>query len=114
DRGRVAAEGSPDELKRELRGDTVQVELAESSDGGALAALGQLSGLSDITVEGRTLRARADNGAAAIPSLISTLEQSGLRVASATIARPSLDDVYLRHTGRAFQQADTEATEVAA
>jgi ABC-2 type transport system ATP-binding protein len=114
DRGRVAAEGSPDELKRELRGDTVHVELAESSDGGAIAALEHLSGLSELTVEGRTLRARADNGAAAIPSLISTLERHELRVASATIARPSLDDVYLRHTGRSFQQADTERTEVAA
>jgi ABC-2 type transport system ATP-binding protein len=64
------------------------------------------------------LRARVDNGAAAIPALITALERSGLRVGSATVARPSLDDVYLRHAGRSFQQADTEthneAKEVAA
>ena len=58
----------------------------------------------------RLLRARVDNGAAAIPSLITTLERAGLRVASATIARPSLDDVYLRHAGRSFQQPDTNKT----
>ena len=112
DRGRVAAEGSPDELKRELQGDTVQVELAEAGDDAAAATVRRLSGISEVTMDGRTLRARADDGAAAIPALISTLEQDGLRVAAATIARPSLDDVYLRHTGRSLRQAETE--EVAA
>jgi ABC-2 type transport system ATP-binding protein len=46
--------------------------------------------------------------------VIAALERSGLRVASATIARPSLDDVYLRHAGRSFQHADTNNKEVAA
>jgi ABC-2 type transport system ATP-binding protein len=113
DRGRVVAEGSPDELKSELRGDTVQVELVESSNGDAVGAVERLPGVSELTVDGRLLRARVDSGAAAIPSVISALEQGGLRVASATVARPSLDDVYLRHAGRSFQQADTDTKEAA-
>src|SRR5262245_4936505 len=108
DRGRVVAEGSPDELKSELRGDTVQVELVESRNGDAAAAVRALPGVSELTVDGRTLRARVDDGAAAIPTVISTLERGGLRVASATIARPSLDDVYLRYAGRSFHAAETE------
>jgi ABC-2 type transport system ATP-binding protein len=114
DRGRVVAEGSPEELKSALRGDTVQVKLVESSNGDAAAALRRLHGVSELSVDGRLLRARVENGAAAIPSLITTLEQGGLHVASATIARPSLDDVYLRYAGRSFQQAETETKEVAA
>jgi len=114
DRGRIVAEGTPDELKRELRGDTVQVELVESANGDATAALSQLAGVSELAIDGRLLRARVDNGAAAIPSLISALERAGLRVAAATVARPTLDDVYLRHAGRSFQQADTNTKEVAA
>src|SRR6266542_6770287 len=114
DRGRIVAEGSPDELKSELHGDTVQVELLESANGDASAALAHVAGVSELTVDGRLLRARVDNGAAAIPSLITTLERAGLRVASATIARPSLDDVYLQYAGRSFQQADTNTKEVAA
>ena len=115
DRGRIVAEGTPDELKRELRGDTVQVELLEAANGDAGAALSQVFGISEVTLDGRLLRARVDNGAAAIPSLITALERGGLRVASATVARPSLDDVYLRHAGRSFQQADIDTTkEVAA
>jgi ABC-2 type transport system ATP-binding protein len=114
DRGRVVAEGSPEELKSELRGDTVQVELVESRNGDAVAAVERLAGVSELTLDGRLLRARVDDGAAAIPSVISALERSGLRVASATVARPSLDDVYLRHAGRSFQQADAGTKGVAA
>ena len=114
DRGRVVAEGSPEELKRELHGDTVHVELAEARNGDAAAAVQDLPGITELTVDGRMLRARVDSGAAAIPSMITALERGGLRVASATIARPSLDDVYLRHAGRSFGQADTETEEVAA
>jgi ABC-2 type transport system ATP-binding protein len=111
DRGRIVAQGSPEELKSELRGDTVRVELVESANGDAAAAVSDVSGVSELAVDGRVLRARAANGAAAIPSLITSLEQSGLAVASATIGRPSLDDVYLRHAGRSFEQADAETDE---
>ena len=113
DRGRVVAEGSPDALKSELHGDTVQVELAESSNGDAAAAVGRLRGIGELSVDGRLLRARVENGAAAIPSLITTLEQVGVRVASATIARPSLDDVYLRHAGRSFHHPEADTKEAA-
>src|SRR5262245_51946916 len=113
DAGRVVAEGSPDELKSELRGDTVQVELVESRNGDAAAAIRGLPGVTELAVDGRVLRARVHDGAAAIPTVISTLERGGLRVASATIARPSLDDVYLRYAGRSFRAADEER-EVAA
>jgi ABC-2 type transport system ATP-binding protein len=111
DHGRVVAEGTPDQLKSELRGDTVQVELIESANGDATAALSRISGISELTVDGRLLRARVPDGAAAIPLVITALERGGLRVASATVARPSLDDVYLRHAGRSFQQAETETKE---
>jgi ABC-2 type transport system ATP-binding protein len=114
DCGRIVAEGTPEQLKSELRGDTVEVELVESANGDATAAVRDLDGVSELTIDGRLLRARVADGAAAIPPLIAALERGGLRVASATVARPSLDDVYLRHAGRSFQQADTERKEVAA
>jgi ABC-2 type transport system ATP-binding protein len=109
DRGRIVAEGTPEQLKSELRGDTVQVELREAANGEATAALSQVVGVNELTLDGRLIRARVDNGPGAIPALISALERAGLRVASATVAHPSLDDVYLRHAGRSFHEADTES-----
>jgi ABC-2 type transport system ATP-binding protein len=113
DRGRIVAEGSPDELKSELRGDTVQVELVEPSNGDAAAAVRALR-LGELVVDGRFLRARVENGAAAMPSLITALERRGLQVAAASVARPSLDDVYLRYAGRSFEEADSLRREVQA
>jgi ABC-2 type transport system ATP-binding protein len=104
DRGRIVAQGTPDALKRELRGDTVQVELAERSRNGVVgAALRSLRGLSEIHVDDRVVRARAEHGAAAIPAVLNALESQGLAVTSVTLARPSLDDVYLRHAGRVYR-----------
>ena len=114
DRGRLVAEGTPDELKSELRGDTIQVELLGTPGDRATAALSGVPGVSDVVLDGRALRARVADGAAAVPRLISVLEGGGLRVASATVARPSLDDVYLRYAGRSFQQANIDTKEVAA
>ena len=102
DRGKIVARGTPDELKAELQGDAVSVELAADDEGAARAALERVGGLAEVLVEGRTLHARAANGAAAIPAVLAALEAHGVRAASVTLARPSLDDVYLRHAGRAY------------
>ncbi|HEY6737291.1 MAG TPA: ATP-binding cassette domain-containing protein [Actinopolymorphaceae bacterium] len=116
DRGRVVVTGTPEELKRELHGDAITVELTESHpDGRARAALERLHGVHDVLEDDRLLRARFEHGASAVPVVLGALEDVGVRVASVTIARPSLDDVYLRYAGRAFSADETaEATEVAA
>ena len=95
-----------EELKNGLRGDAVIIELAPDSDPAhALAALARVEALREIGADGRTIRARADLGAATLPQALAALETAALVVASATVARPSLDDVYLRHTGRTLSKA---------
>jgi ABC-2 type transport system ATP-binding protein len=109
DRGKVVAEGTPDELKGDLRGDAIVVELEEQDlDGEVRSALDKVPDLYDVAVEARTLRARADSGARAVPAVLGALEAEGVKVASVTVSRPSLDDVYLRFAGRAFSEADEE------
>jgi ABC-2 type transport system ATP-binding protein len=112
DRGRIVAEGEPEQLKGELRGDAISIELQDpESNGRVTHALGRLGEVRDVSVDGRSLRARADDGARAVPIVLQPLEASGLRVASVTVARPSLDDVYLRYTGRTFSQAEQQTTD---
>jgi ABC-2 type transport system ATP-binding protein len=109
DRGKVVATGSPDELKRELSGDAVHVELERPQLNGARPALERIPGIREISVDGRTVRARAEDGARAVPAVLAALDTHGIAVASVTVARPSLDDVYLRHAGRSFGEADAGA-----
>src|SRR5690348_12873443 len=105
DAGRVVVEGTPDALKRELHGDTVQVELAAESAHAGAAALRAVRGLSDVVTDGTTVRARADAGGSAVPAVLAALAGAGVAPESVTVGRPSLDDVYLRHVGRTFEVA---------
>ncbi len=111
DRGRLVAEGTSEQLKSQLHGDAVVVELAADADPEvARKAVGRVGGAGEITVDGRSLRTRVDRGATAVPAVLSALETVGQPVAAITVARPSLDDVYLRHTGRTFAAAEEGAT----
>jgi ABC-2 type transport system ATP-binding protein len=106
DHGRIVVEGTPEQLKAELNGDTVQVELATADAiPAALVLLSRVAGLRDVASVGAILRARASSGARAVPSVLSALEDAAIAVSSVTVARPSLDDVYLRHVGRSFEVA---------
>jgi ABC-2 type transport system ATP-binding protein len=111
DRGRLVTEGSPEELKSGLRGDAVVAELAPGADlAVARTAIERLGDTRDITLDGRAVRARVDHGASAVPSVLAALEGAGVTALSITVARPSLDDVYLRHTGRTFAAAEIGAS----
>jgi len=107
DEGRVVTEGSPDQLKSRLRGDAINIQLdADAVVDEALRALGNQNGrLRELTNEGRAVRARVDDGASAVPGVLASLEAAGVVVASVTVSRPSLDDVYLSHTGHSFNAA---------
>jgi ABC-2 type transport system ATP-binding protein len=109
DRGRIVAEGTPDALKGELHGDSVQVELAAAAGAEEPllhAALAAVPGIREVAVHGRRVTARAEHGAAAVPAVLAALQQAGHPEAAVTVARPSLDDVYLRYAGRSFTQSE--------
>ena len=112
DRGRIVASGSPDELKRQVSGDALHIDLIDHGSD-AVAVLERIEGVGEIELDGRLLRARARDGAATLPAVLSALDGQQIGVASVKVARPSLDDVYLRFAGRAFEQAENEFGEAA-
>ena len=105
-RGKVVVEGTADALKRDLRGDAVSVELGDGRADEAQTLVAGLDWVHEVSIDGKMLRARVDHGGRAVPGILSTLDERGIAVASVTLARPSLDDVYLHHTGRDFRSED--------
>ncbi len=114
DRGRVVTEGTPEGLKAELRGDAIALELRNgSSEADVRMALGTTPGVDELRFGDRTVHLRVAAGATALPGVLAALDGHGIPVASATVSRPSLDDVYLRHTGRSFASAERTLGEAA-
>ncbi|MFI5285717.1 MAG: ATP-binding cassette domain-containing protein [Candidatus Dormibacteria bacterium] len=109
DEGRVVTEGTPDQLKSQLRGDAINIQLdADAAVDGALRALSSPNGrLRQLTSDGRSVHARVDDGASSVPAVLAALDAAGVMVTAVTVSRPSLDDVYLSHTGRSFGTADS-------
>jgi ABC-2 type transport system ATP-binding protein len=107
DRGAVVVEGTPEELKGELRGDAIHVQLLGAPDQAAVKAA-LTTHVRDARLNGTELSARADDGARTVPAVLAALDAAGVRVGSVTVARPSLDDVYLRHVGHRFTTATNE------
>jgi ABC-2 type transport system ATP-binding protein len=105
-RGKIVVEGTPGELKAGLRGDAVHVELENGALDEAQRVLTGVGARPEQVLDGRTIVSRVENGGRALPGIISALEGAGIAVASVSLSRPSLDDVYLHFTGRDFTSED--------
>jgi len=105
--GKVVAEGTPNELKSRLIGDAVHVELADGRLEDARRVLERVEAPVETTLpDARTLISRVPDGGQALPGILAALASEGIPVASVSVNRPSLDDVYLHYTGRDFATED--------
>ena len=96
DGGRVAASGTPDQLKALVGGDRLEVRLADPAD--LPRAATELRGAVVDPVRG-LLTLPSDGGAAHLHAVLDRLRAAGLPVERVTSTRPTLDDVFLSLTG---------------
>jgi ABC-2 type transport system ATP-binding protein len=114
DHGEIVAEGTPEDLKRDISGDVVIVGLGgmvakdaapEGQAGAAQKALADQPFVRKIESPAEdSLRVYTENGATAIPLILRTLESAGIEPELVQLQRPSLDDVFLTKTGRTIAQ----------
>jgi len=103
DHGRVVAQGSPAGLKSVIGADLVTLRTAD--DARAARAISERFGLAaEVRADG--LHVRVADGAAFVPSICAGL---GLPIRSVTVSPPTLDDVFLHHTGRSIRETDVGA-----
>jgi ABC-2 type transport system ATP-binding protein len=109
DAGLIVAEGTPSDLKREISGDVVIVDLAVPDTAGAPEPATILEAAKILTEQqcvhscetiDHSLRLYVDSGATAIPQIMRALSSKGIEPGAVETRRPSLDDVFLAKTGR--------------
>jgi ABC-2 type transport system ATP-binding protein len=99
DHGQIVAEGTPRALKQQVAGDAIVISLRDHA-GPAAAALRGQPYVRELAAEDGHVRLYVDDGGTALPRLIRLLDSSGIGVRSISMSEPTLDDVFLRQTGR--------------
>jgi daunorubicin resistance ABC transporter ATP-binding subunit len=107
DVGKIVAEGSPTGLKQEIGADAITISF-EGKDGSSkqtmkAAARGVLSAIPAVmetldSEDGLTIYVK--NGGLFVPELVRAFDKTDIKLVSINISTPSLDDVFLKHTGK--------------
>ena len=108
DRGRIVAEGTPDELKSAIAADVVSVEVPDADAGAARGALSSLPGLKEIQTESSRLTLYVDDGSLAVARIVRMLDEHAISVGAIALSEPTLDDVFLRATGSRLEGSEEQ------
>jgi len=115
DRGRIVVDGRPADLKRAIGADVVTLALAATAPDDLVRQQEEvarlLDGLAPLvrlerTVDGMAVYVR--DAAPAVPEIVRRLDGNGVRVAALTMAAPTLDDVFLRYTGKRIREEEAD------
>ncbi len=107
DHGEVVIEGTPRELKQRVAGDSVVLTLRDSAAEPVVELVREQPYVREVSVESQGgqpgLRLYVEDGATALPELLRLLDSRGVTLASINLSEPTLDDVFLRQTGRSLR-----------
>jgi ABC-2 type transport system ATP-binding protein len=105
DHGKIVAQGTSRELKQQIAGDSVLFSF--KNDGGTINKAMQLFKMQpyvrEATIESEQVRLYVKDGAVALPELLRLLDKENITVKTMALSEPTLDDVFLRKTGRSLR-----------
>lgn len=104
DHGKLVAEGEPDELVAALGADVIRVR-GQGDPAHFARSLGDLPFVARVDTDGASgaVQVYVDSGSRRVAEVVAAAGGNGYRIADVTVARPSLGDVFLHHTGRALR-----------
>jgi ABC-2 type transport system ATP-binding protein len=118
DKGRIMAMGKPDDLKSDFGNDLVELTLKASEDGGNLEEklkpkLSDLQLGGELSFHDRAVRVAVTDGKRALPAILHKIESLGVEVESISVRSPSLDDVFIKYTGRGIREEGEKGEDTA-
>ncbi len=103
DHGKIVAHGTPASLKSEIGADVIQIALKEDKArnvrDAAREALRRIQGVQEVQNYDAGVAVYAKNGPSLVPQIVRMLDDVGVQISQLTLSAPSLDDVFLKHTG---------------
>ncbi len=112
DHGKIVAHGTPASLKAEIGADVIQISL--KADGAknvrdiAREALRRLPEVQEVQNQDSGISVYAKNGPTLVPQIVRLLDDAGVQIAQLTLSAPSLDDVFLKHTGHQMRTEEVK------
>jgi len=110
DHGRIVVNGSPVELKQQIGGDSIALSFVNGLTGDEKEKSKQIiqnvKGISKVLDTEDGLVVYAKNASSAVPEIVRVFDQNGVSLTSVNLSSPSLDDVFLQHTGRRIRPAE--------
>jgi len=111
--GKIQISGTPDELKNNIHGDSVVISFDDVTDKEKAYAEGMKQGgqVIDTLWDGNNLHLYVDNGASSVPPIMEQAAKDDIHVKTLSLARPTLDDVFLKYTGTSMLDTGEEEAE---
>jgi ABC-2 type transport system ATP-binding protein len=108
DAGKIVAEGSPVGLKKDIGADAITITVQDRNGAGDKAAtkaaarelLSKLPAVMEIVESEEGVTIYVKNGGLFVPELVRAFDRTDIELISINISTPSLDDVFLKHTGK--------------
>ncbi len=111
DHGKILKIGSPNELKESIGGDVIEVEVQDGVKD-LTGALVRIPHVLEVKKTDSNYRIKSELGEETAPGVMDALRLGGAKVTKISIAKPSLDQVYLEYTGRSIREEHTESSQL--
>lgn len=108
DHGKVIADDTPAKLKDNLAGDRITITTCDQAAAQRAAEIAGRITSHEINLEAATVSLRVPRGSAILPEFLRSLDAAGIKVETAEVKRPTLDDVFLALTGRSLRETGTD------
>jgi ABC-2 type transport system ATP-binding protein len=106
DNGNIAALGTPDDLKRQIAGDIITLGFADAATAARAAeAVGPHPFIREKEVKGDVVCLYVEKGDENLPVVTKALHEKGITAKTLNFSRPTLDDVFLKLTGRSLRES---------
>lgn len=102
DNGKIVKMGPPDELKRDLGGDIITLEI-QAGDVEVANLIEEIPSVKEVKKQDNTYRIKVEDGEKTAPMIIEAIRNKGYAVTRLSLTKPTLDEVYLEYTGKSMR-----------